>query len=89
MDSEDKARTLTNKQKLLAALKERRVLTNEQVRRIAGARGMGRANELIHEGHPIAVRKLRGGLWEVRYDMKPLGRDSGTRVEQKPLFDLR
>lgn len=85
MDAEDKRRTLSNKQKLLAALLERRVLTNEQVRRIAGARGMGRANELIHEGHPISVRKLKGSIWEVRYDMKPLARDAGTRVEQKGL----
>jgi len=88
MDAEDKQRTLSNKAKLLQALKERGVLTNEQARRIAGSRAMGRANELIKEGEPITVRKLKGAIWELRYDMKPLGRDAGQRIPQRTLFEL-
>ena len=93
MDAEDRARTLSNKEKLRAMLFERRVLTNEQVRRIAGSRGMARAHELQHEyasqdpqQHEITIRKLHGAVWEVRLDMKPLGRDAMHRAAQKSLF---
>ena len=93
MDAEDRERTLSNKEKLRAMLFERRVLTNEQVRRIAGSRGMARAWELKQEyeaeepqRHTVDIRKLKGGLWEVRLDMKPLGRDAMHRVQQKSLF---
>ena len=79
MDAEDKARTLSNKAKLLHALRERGSLTNEQARRIAGSRAMARAWELQREGHDVSIRKLHGGLWEIRLNMKPLGRDAGTR----------
>jgi hypothetical protein len=88
MDAEDKQRTLSNKAKLLQALKERGSLTNEQARRIAGSRALGRCHELIREGHPITVRKLKGAIWELRYDMTPLGRDASMWIPQKTLFDL-
>ena len=88
MDQEDTARTLSNKEKLLAALKERGSMTNEQARRIAGSRALGRCHELIKEGHPITVRKLHGALWELRYNQPALGRDASTRKPQKTLFEL-
>lgn len=88
MDAEDTIRTLSNKDKLLAALKERRVMTNEEARRIAGSRALARAWELQKDGHDISIRKLHGAIWEIRLNMKPLGRDASTRIPQKTLFDL-
>jgi hypothetical protein len=85
MDSEDKARTLSNKEKIRAYLKRHGSATNQQLRGIGGSRALGRVHELIKEGEPITVRKLRGSLWEIRYAIPPLARDAGTRVDQKPL----
>lgn len=85
MDAEDTARTLTNKEKVLAYLREHGSATNQRLRGIGGSRAMGRVNELIHEGHPITVRKLKGAEWEIRYNQPPMGRDASTRIEQKPL----
>lgn len=88
MDAEDRTRAVSNKEKLLAFLRERGSCTNEQARRIAGSRALGRCHELIKEGHPITVRKLHGAVWELRYDQPPLGRDAGVRAQQKTLFTL-
>lgn len=85
MDAEDRERTLSNKEKLLRFLKERGSCTNEQARRVAGSRALGRCHELIKEGHPITVRKIKGAIWELRYDMPPMARDAGTRAPQKSL----
>ena len=85
MDAEDKTRTLSNKDKILAYLKQHGNATNQRLRGIGGSRALGRVNELIHEGHPITVRKLKGAEWEIRYDMAPLGRDAGTRTDRQPL----
>lgn len=85
MDAEDRERALSNKEKVLAFLKAHGSATNQRLRGIGGARAMGRVNELIHEGHPITVRKLKGADWEVRYEMPPLARDAGTRASQKQL----
>jgi len=86
MDSEDKARTLSNREKVLAYLREHGSATNQRLRGIGGARAMGRVNELQKAGYPITVRKIKGSIWEVRWDAPPLGRDAKTRVEQKSLF---
>ena len=86
MDAEDRLRTLSNKDKVLAYLRAHGSATNQRLRGIGGSRAMGRVNELIHEGHPITVRKLKGADWEIRYDMPALGRDGMHRVEQKSLF---
>lgn len=88
MDAEDKQRTLSNRDKILAYLKRHGSATNQQLRGIGGSRALGRVNELIKRGEPITVRKLKGALWEIRYDMKPLARDAGTRANQKTLFEL-
>jgi len=88
MDAEDRLRTLSNKEKVLAFLRERGFATNEQLRRIGGSRAMARVSELQHEGHDITVRKLKGALWEIRYQQQPMGRDGQTRLAQKTLFDL-
>lgn len=80
MDHEDKLRTLSNKEKLRAALKRRGVLTNIEVRAVAGSRGMGRCHELIKEGEPITVRKLKGATWEIRYQQPALARSAETPV---------
>ncbi len=83
MDHEDKLRTLSNKAKVLAALKRRGVMTNEEIRAVGGSRGMGRVNELIHEDkEPITVRKLTGAIWEVRYNAPALARSAETPVTQ-------
>lgn len=80
MDTEDHTRISRHLAKLLDELKRRRVMTNTEVRACAGTRGMGRINDLIRKHHePITVRKLKGGLWECRYDMPALGRDAGSR----------
>lgn len=90
MDAEDRSRTLSNKQKLLAALQARGVMLNHEVRAIAGTRGMGRAHELkvelakLKPPQIITIRKLKGAVWEVRLDLKPLGRDAQTRKPAKP-----
>lgn len=82
MDSEDRVRTLTNKAKLLAALKLRGVLTNHQCREIGGSRALGRIHELIHDdGEPITVRKLNKSTWEVRYQQPALARSAQTPVK--------
>lgn len=85
MDAEDHVRTLSNKEKIRAYLKRHGNATNQQLRGIGGSRALGRVHELIKEGEPITVRKLRGALWEIRYDQPPIGRDASTRIEQKPL----
>ena len=56
MDTEDRARLSKHLEKLLAVLQAKRVLTNQEVRAVAGSRGMGRVNELQKLGHPITVR---------------------------------
>ncbi len=88
MDAEDRQRALSNKEKLFALLQERQVITNEQARRVGGARAMGRINELQHElgEDVIQVRKLRGGLWEIRYQQPALGPDASTIRSQRSLF---
>lgn len=86
MDAEDKARTLSNKEKVLAYLREHGSATNQRLRGIGGSRAMGRVHELQKAGHPITVRKLKGAEWEIRYDQAPMGRDAGTRAEQKTLW---
>ena len=88
MDAEDHTRTLSNKEKVLAYLREHGSATNQRLRGIGGARAMGRVNELVKDGHPITVRKLKGATWEIRYDLKPLGRDAGVRKTQRTLFEL-
>ena len=80
MDTEDAVRISKHLAKLLDALKTAGVLTNHQVREIAGSRGMGRVNELQKLGHPITTRKLKGGLWEVRYNAPALARSAETAV---------
>ncbi len=86
MDQEDTARTLSNREKVLAYLREHGSATNQRLRGIGGARAMGRVNELQKAGHPITVRKLKGAEWEIRYNQAPVGRDAKSRVEQKSLF---
>jgi hypothetical protein len=81
MDTEDRVRISKHLDKLLAALQARGVLTNAEVRTVAGSRGMGRVNELQKLGHPITVRKLTGAIWEVRYDAPPLARSAETPVD--------
>lgn len=80
MDAEDHKRISKHLAKLLDALKRRGVMTNVEVRAVAGSRGMGRVNDLIVKHHePITVRKLKGALWEVRYgDFQPIAPDSTT-----------
>ena len=86
MDAEDKARTLSNREKVLAYLREHGSATNQRLRGIGGARAMGRVNELQKAGYPITVRKLKGAEWEIRFEQSPMGRDAKSRVEQKSLF---
>lgn len=62
MDPEDRGRLAKHLERLLAALQIKGVLTNVEVRAIAGSRGMARATELKHMGYPITTRKLTGGL---------------------------
>ncbi len=85
MDAEDRTRALSNKEKVLAYLREHGSATNQRLRGIGGARAMGRVNELVKEGYPITVRKIKGAEWEVRWNAPPLARDAGTRINQKPL----
>ena len=94
MDHEDKLRTLSNKAKLLSELKKRGVITNNEARHIGGSRALGRVHELIKEGEPITVRKLKGAVWEVRYDAPALARSAETPVAYPdahlgPLFDTQ
>ena len=86
VDAEDRTRTLSNKEKVLAYLREHGSATNQRLRGIGGSRALARVHELQQEGHPITVRKLKGAEWEIRYAMPPLGRDAGSRAEQKSLF---
>lgn len=81
MDTQDRERIAHHLQKLLDELKARRVMTNHEVRRVAGSRGMGRVNDLIKLHHqPIYVRKIDRSTWEVRFgeEMKPIAPDSTT-----------
>lgn len=80
MDTEDHGRIAKHLERLLAALQLAGVLTNVQVREIAGSRGMARATELKNMGHPITVRKLTGAIWEVRYNAPALARSAETPV---------
>lgn len=91
MDAEDQVRTRSNKEKLFALLREKRVITNEEARRVGGSRALGRINELKHElgADVIQVRKLTGGLWEIRYQQPALARSAETPVKAAaplPLF---
>ncbi len=86
MDAEDILRTRKHLAKLLDTLKSRRVMSNHDVRRCAGSRGMGRVNELQHLGYPITVRKVSRSDWEVRFDMPALGRDAAIKTSQRSLF---
>jgi len=85
MDAEDNARISKHLAKLRDALRERGVMSNHEVRRVAGSRGMGRVNTLVKMGLPITVRRIKGADWEVRWNAPALARDAGTRVNQKPL----
>lgn len=90
MDAEDAGRMAKHLTTLLDVLRAKRVLTNVEVRQIAGSRGMGRVNELQKRGEPITVRKLTGSIWEVRYDAPPLARSAEAPVLHSlnlPLFD--
>lgn len=87
MDTEDAGRIAKHLSNLLEALKAKRVLTNTEVRQIAGSRGMGRVNELQKRGEPITVRKLTGSIWEVRYDAPPLARPAEMHISASPLHD--
>jgi len=78
MDAQDKARTLSNREKLLIALKARHVLTNHEARGLGGSRAMGRIHELQKAGHAITVRKIDRSTWEIRYELPALGRDAQT-----------
>jgi hypothetical protein len=80
MDAEDHGRIARHLERLLAALQIKGVLTNVEVRAIAGSRGMGRVNSLQKMGHPITVRKLTGAIWEVRYNAPALARSAETPV---------
>ncbi len=75
VDREDAVRLKGNRERLLDALRAApdRTLTNHQVRAIAGSRGMGRVNELIHSGYDIEVTKQRGATWLVRLRVKSTG----------------
>ena len=89
MDAEDHGRVAKHLQRLLAALQIHGVLTNHQVRAIAGSRGMARATELKHMGHPITTRKIDGATWEVRYGQPALARSAETPAAPPGLlFDL-
>lgn len=59
-------RRASNREKVLAALQARRVLTNVEIVQIGGIRGMARIHELQRE-YDIHVEHVRGGLWQVRY----------------------
>ncbi len=85
MDAEDTLRISKHLAKLRDELRKRGVMTNHEVRRCSGSRGMGRVNTLQKMGLPITVRRLSGSTWEVRWDAPPLARDAGTRINQKPL----
>ena len=85
MDAEDHNRISKHLERLRDELKRRGVMTNDEVRKVAGSRGMGRINTLIRDFHePITVRKIKGGLWECRYNAPALGRDAQTRKPAKP-----
>ena len=86
MDAEDRDRALSNKEKIRRFLKQHGSATNTRLRGIGGSRALARVWELQKEGEPITVRKLKGGEWEIRYDMKPLGRDPMHQASQKALF---
>lgn len=80
MDSEDAVRLSKYLAKLLDVLQVKRVLTNHEVRAIAGSRGMARVTELKALGHPITTRKLAGSTWQVVYGDAPLARSAETAV---------
>ena len=80
MDTEDRIRTLSNKEKVFRLLRQKGVVTNTEIRAVGGARGMARVFELKQElgADVIQVRKLRGSTWEIRYQQAPLGRSAET-----------
>lgn len=82
MDTEDRVRTLSNKEKLFRLLREKVVITNEQARAVAGSRAAARAWELQKElgKDVIEIRKLKGATWEIRYCQQALARSAETRV---------
>ena len=82
MDTEDRGRTQSNKAKLLAALRERGVITNIEAMAIGGSRAMGRIWELKQAlgADVIQVRKLAGARWEIRYQQVALARAAETPV---------
>lgn len=90
MDAEDLGRARSAKARVLAFLQRHGVATNDELRHpfVGGARAMGRVHELQHEGHAITVRKLRGAVWEIRYNLPALGRDAGRPIPQATLFEL-
>lgn len=86
MDAEDQDRALSNKEKIRRFLKAHGSATNTRLRGIGGSRAMARVWELKEEGEPITVSKIKGGEWEIRYDMTLLGRDALHKATQKELF---
>lgn len=62
----EKVRQASNRDKLLAVLKARRVITNVEAVDICGLGYSGRVCELRQLGHDIEVAKRQGGLWEIR-----------------------
>ena len=81
MDAQDHGRVAKHLARLLAALQIHGVLTNHQVREIAGSRGMARATELKNMGHPITTRKIDRSTWEVRYERAALARSAETPAD--------
>ncbi len=56
--------------RLLLALQERRQLTGDEVRTIAGSRGMARVWDLTRKGYDITVQRADGSTWLVTYHGK-------------------
>ena len=63
----EKVRQASNRDKLLAVLKSRRVITNVEAVDICGLGYSGRIYELRKRGHSIEVTRRQGGLWEIAY----------------------
>jgi len=77
MDLEDRLRTRQALYRLRELLRLRHVLTNHEVRAVAGSRGMARVHELIHDfDEPITVVKDRGATWLVTYEPKRAGQST-------------
>ena len=91
MDTEDRERALSNKEKVFRLLREKRVVTNTEIRAVGGTRGMARVFELKQAlgADVIQVRKLSRATWEIRYQQAPLGRSAETPSAPPGfLFDL-